>query len=144
VFKRHTLTHHAYFPHDNMGFDSKKEAYLVFFPFWTIFLVFTLASPVFFLTWYLTNSNVAGLFLIVAISYFLLYEWLHLLYHLPERSKLGRLALIRALKRHHQHHHNKALMNDYNFNITFPIWDWMMGTSYRQRENGEMKVASAK
>jgi len=134
VFKRHTLTHHAYFPHDHMGFKAGKDAYLVFFPFWVIFLLFGLAAPVFFLTWFLTNSNVAGLFLIVAVSYFLLYEWLHLLYHLPEGSKLGELKLIRTLKRHHQAHHNPALMNDYNFNITFPLWDWVRGTVYRQVE----------
>jgi len=134
VFKRHTLTHHAYFPHDNMGFHSGKEAYLVFFPFWVIFLLFGLVSPVFFLTWYLTNSNVAGLFLIVAIGYFLLYEWLHLLYHLPEGSKLGEFALIRKLKQHHEAHHNAALMNDYNFNITFPIGDWVMGTVFRSEQ----------
>ncbi|MCI0616073.1 sterol desaturase family protein [bacterium] len=142
VFKRHTLTHHEYFPHDQMGFDSGKEAYLVFFPFWVIFLLFGLASPVFFLTWYLTNSNVAGLFLITAIGYFLLYEWMHLLYHLPESNKLGRIPLIRALKRHHQTHHNHALMNDYNFNITFPIWDWVMGTAYRYELREETKVIS--
>jgi len=59
-------------------------------------------------------------------------EWLHLLYHLPEGSRLGELALIRALKRHHQTHHNPALMNDCNFNITFPIWDWVKGTLHRQ------------
>ncbi len=132
VFKRHTLTHHAYFPHTQMGFASGKEAYLVFFPFWVIFLLFGLVSPVFFLTWFLTNSNVAGLFLIVAVAYFLLYEWLHLLYHLPEGSRLGAFALIRALKRHHQTHHNPALMNDCNFNITFPIWDLIKGTLRRQ------------
>lgn len=45
----------------------------MFFPFWVIFLLFGLASPVFFLTWYLTNSNVAGLSLITAIGYFLLF-----------------------------------------------------------------------
>ncbi len=142
VFKRHTLTHHEYFPHDHMGFDSGREAYLVFFPFWVIFLLCGLASPVFFLTWYLTNSNVAGLFLITAISYFLLYEWMHLLYHLPEGSRVGQIPLIRALKQHHQTHHNHALMNDYNFNITFPIWDWMMGTVYRQARREKIKEAS--
>src|SRR5574341_497716 len=40
VFKRHTLAHHEYFPHDRMGFDSGKEAYLVFFTFWVIFMLF--------------------------------------------------------------------------------------------------------
>lgn len=138
VFKRHTLTHHAYFPHTQMGFESGKEAYMVFFPFWVIFLLFGLASPVFFLTWYLTNSNVAGFFLITAIGYFLLYEWLHLLYHLPEGNKINESRFIRALKRHHQAHHNPALMNNYNFNITFPIGDWVMRTTYRQVEQKQL------
>jgi sterol desaturase/sphingolipid hydroxylase (fatty acid hydroxylase superfamily) len=98
---------------------------------------------VFFLTWYLTNSNVAGLFLITAIGYFLLYEWMHLSYHLPEESKITQSRFIRALKRHHKTHHNQALMNDYNFNITFPIWDGIMGTAYRQPGRCEEETASA-
>lgn len=48
VFKRHTLQHHEYFLHDEMDFEQGKEAYMIFFPFWTIFLVSGLASPVFF------------------------------------------------------------------------------------------------
>jgi sterol desaturase/sphingolipid hydroxylase (fatty acid hydroxylase superfamily) len=50
--------------------------------------------------------------------------------------------LIRVLKRHHQTHHNLALMNDYNFNITFPIWDGIMGTAYRQSRREKTEEAS--
>jgi len=131
VFRRHTLRHHEYFPHDQMGFETSREAYLVLFPFPMIFLVFGLALPLFLLTWSLTNRNVAGMFLIVAVGYFLLYEWMHLAYHLPEESRIGRSPWLRRLKLHHQIHHNKALMTRYNFNITFPIWDWILGTYYR-------------
>ena len=37
-----------------------------------------------------------------AMAYFLNYEALHLLYHLPEESAAGRLALVRRLRRLHQ------------------------------------------
>lgn len=133
VFRRHSLQHHAYFPHNHMAVSSAREAYLILFPIWTIFLVFGVATPAFLATWYLTSSNVAGLFLITAICYFLLYEWLHLCYHLPETNRLTKLRFIKSLKQHHLNHHNPKLMTRYNFNITFPIGDWLMGTIYRSK-----------
>ncbi|MCZ6678090.1 MAG: sterol desaturase family protein [Candidatus Poribacteria bacterium] len=132
LFKPHTLSHHEYFTHDAMSMDTSKEAYKVLFFFWDVFQFLGLISPVFFLAWYLINRNVAGLTLITLVGSFLLYEWMHLVYHAPERYKIDRIPLLGALKRNHQTHHNKELMNDYNFNITLPIWDVIVGTLYHQ------------
>jgi sterol desaturase/sphingolipid hydroxylase (fatty acid hydroxylase superfamily) len=38
---------------------------------------------------------------------------------------------VGALRRHHQTHHDPALMAQWNFNITFPVADWFLGTTYR-------------
>lgn len=132
VFRRHTLQHHEYYRHDDMGMRSSRDCYLIFFPFWAIFLLFGVASIPFFITWWLTNNNVAGMFLMVSVGYYLLYEWLHFAYHVPEDYWIGRTRIIRALRQHHQHHHNRSLMQKYNFNITFPICDYLMGTAYRE------------
>ncbi len=35
------------------------------------------------------------------------------------------------LRHHHTVHHDPRLMNRYNFNITYPIFDWLFGTWYR-------------
>jgi hypothetical protein len=134
VFRRHTMQHHEYYRHDNMGMGSARDCYLIFFPVWAIFLVFGVASVPFFITWMLTNTNVAGLFLMVSIGYYLLYEWLHFVYHVPERYWIGRIGIIRKLRQHHQAHHNHALMQKYNFNITFPICDYVFGTAWRDHD----------
>jgi len=59
------------------------------------------------------------------------YEWLHLSYHLPPESRVGRLRPIRALCRHHALHHDPRLMQRWNFNVTVPFWDWVMRTTYK-------------
>jgi len=63
-----------------------------------------------------------------------IYEWLHLSYHLPPESWIGRRALIRILKRHHAIHHEPRLMQRWNFNVTLPLWDRVRGTYAKSRE----------
>ena len=53
----------------------------------------------------------------------LVYQRLHLGYHLGERAP----RFIERLRRHHALHHDPQNMNR-NFNITFPICDRMLGT----------------
>jgi len=65
------------------------------------------------------------------MAYFLSYEWLHFSYHLPEDHPLARTWLVSRLRRHHTHHHDLSLMGKWNFNITFPICDAVMGTSFK-------------
>jgi sterol desaturase/sphingolipid hydroxylase (fatty acid hydroxylase superfamily) len=62
------------------------------------------------------------------MGYFLTYEWLHFCHHLPEDHPLARVAVLHRLRLHHQAHHDPALMNTQNFNITFPICDRIFGT----------------
>ena len=35
----------------------------------------------------------------------------------------------------HLQHHVPELMSKYNFNITYPIGDWLFGTHYRHKED---------
>lgn len=61
-------------------------------------------------------------------SYFILYEIVHYASHLP----LGHWALsfrhFRRMRQHHLDHHNPRLMEKYNFNIVFPLFDYVFGT----------------
>ena len=43
---------------------------------------------------------------------------LHLIYHTPPDSFLGRLPLVHVLRTHHRVHHHQPLMRSHNFNIT--------------------------
>lgn len=69
-----------------------------------------------------------------SLAYFLNYEVLHLVYHLPTRYAVARWPLVGRLRRLHQDHHDPRLMARYNFNITYPIGDRLFGTLYRGQE----------
>ena len=125
VYQRHTLLHHAFFTHQAMRLSSARDFKMVLFP--PVLLIFffgLFALPIGLLLQALAGPNVAALFLITALGYYLLYEWLHLGYHLGERAP----RFIESLRRHHATHHDPAWMTA-NFNITFPICDRLFGTS---------------
>jgi sterol desaturase/sphingolipid hydroxylase (fatty acid hydroxylase superfamily) len=79
----------------------------------------------------LVSPNVGALWVATTIAYVLAYEWLHLSYHLPEDGPVGRLPLVRVLRRHHAIHHAPEFMQRWNFNVTLPLLDWIRGTLYR-------------
>src|SRR5216683_5539367 len=124
VYQRHTLLHHAFFTEDAMEVSSTRDFKMVLFPPVLIVFFFGLfALPVAVLLRAAFGANTAALFVITAMSYFLLYEWLHLAYHLGFR-----IPLVGALRTHHAAHHNPRAMSSHNFNITFPICDAIFGT----------------
>ncbi|MFN2548059.1 MAG: sterol desaturase family protein [Myxococcales bacterium] len=123
VFKRHTLMHHHFFTHDSMQLESTRDFKMVLFPPVLLLFFFGLfALPIGFLLRAVAGMNVAAFFVATAMSYYMLYEWLHLAYH---------LGLGGELRLHHQAHHDPANMNRTNFNITFPICDRLFGTHER-------------
>ena len=128
LFERHTRQHHVYFDELHMSARNPREYYWVFFPWWAVGLVIGTAGLFALPLWLLASANLGALFFSVAIAYYLAYEWLHLSYHLPPQSFVGRLSIVRRLRRLHTMHHNTALMTTQNFNITFPICDWLYGT----------------
>ncbi len=92
------------------------------------------AAPAGAILYFLASPNVGFLFIFTAILYYLNYELFHFSYHVDPGSRLGRLPIIRHLRRHHVLHHNQALMTRCNFNITYPICDRLFGTLYREDE----------
>jgi hypothetical protein len=132
VFKRHTLQHHQFFTDEAMSYESARDFKMVLFPWYMVLFFFGLmALPVGLLAWLVTNANVGRLFVATTVGYFLTYEWLHFAYHLPPDTRIGKLALVGVLRRHHQAHHTPARMTTHNFNVTFPICDALFGTLWR-------------
>jgi sterol desaturase/sphingolipid hydroxylase (fatty acid hydroxylase superfamily) len=128
LYERHALTHHVAFHHDTMAAPSPREWRWVLFPAPALVGLVALVAPVALVLARLWSRNAGLLFLATGVGFYLLYEWCHLSYHQPEASFVGRLALVRVLRRHHQRHHHPALAKRYNFNVTFPIWDRVRGT----------------
>ncbi|MBI3552629.1 MAG: sterol desaturase family protein [Elusimicrobia bacterium] len=129
VFQRHTLEHHRFYTHDAMALEEARDVRMVLFPPLLVIFFFGLfALPVGFLAGRLLSPNAGWLFTATAMAYFLNYEWLHLLYHMPEDRALARWRPVALLKAHHRAHHDPRLMSEWNFNITYPLCDWLFGT----------------
>lgn len=132
VYRRHTIEHHSFFTDERMSYDSRRDWKAVLFPAPVVLFFFLgFGAPVGVALALLSTRNVALLFVATAFGYFLTYEWLHFAYHMDPQSAVGRNPLVRRLRAHHQTHHDKAVMGRYNFNITFPIFDAIFGTTKR-------------
>jgi hypothetical protein len=130
LFWRHTPEHHVIFVRDDMAMRANQEFRLVLIPFYGILAIFVSALPITAALWFLVSHNVALLWVATTMGYVVAYEWLHLSYHLPESHPIGRSPLIRRLRRHHAMHHTPELMQRWNFNVTVPLADWLLGTIY--------------
>jgi hypothetical protein len=132
LYDRHTPEHHMVFVTDDMAIRQAREFRLVLIPFYGILAAALAALPIPALLYAVGQPNLGWLFLATAMAYTVGYEWLHLAYHLPAQSRIGRSALVARLRRHHATHHDPALMQKWNFNVTVPLWDWVRRTTYRE------------
>lgn len=131
LYDQHTPIHHRMFQTETMAVHHWKEMRYVMIPAFGIFLIFVATIPVYLGFRALGQENVGLLYLGTAVGYVVVYEWLHFSYHLPEDSFIGKRGLIQFLKRHHAVHHDPRLMAKWNMNVSLPLWDWILGTSYR-------------
>jgi hypothetical protein len=132
LYDRHTPQHHMIFVTDDMAIRSTREFRLVLIPFYGILAAGLGALPIPLLLWLgFGLPNVALLFMATTMGYVVLYEWLHLAYHAPAASFIGRRRWMARLRRHHAVHHAPERMQRWNFNVTVPLWDWLLRTTYR-------------
>jgi hypothetical protein len=130
LYERHELMHHVIFTYDRMAMRSKRELWLILMPAYAIVLVFAMVLPLALLLAHVLGENTALLMIITSMAFFLSYEWLHMAYHMPDDSPIGRLSIIRRLREQHRRHHEPSLMKRWNFNVTFPVFDVILGTAW--------------
>ena len=135
LYVRHTPQHHAVFVSEDMFIRDWREVKLVLLPAWGVLAIVIAGSPIALLFVLAGAPNVAALWVATIVGYVLMYEWLHLAYHLPAEGAIGRLRVTRWLRRHHQRHHAPQLMQRWNFNVTIPIWDHVRGTVWHPEES---------
>lgn len=129
LFFKHEVLHHGLYPAADMALRDKRELYLILMPPYAILLIIFFLLPILFLL-YLFSPAVAGLVFITSLTSFLFYEVLHLVYHLPT-CWLTEWRPIRWLSRLHRFHHAPGQMHSSNFNVTIPLFDWLLGTFHR-------------
>jgi Fatty acid hydroxylase len=132
LYRNHSLLHHLAFTDGNMVIGPTRDLGLIMMPWYTMLGLFVVASPIMVVAGVLRGRGLAGVFLLAAVAYFLFYELLHALYHLPDatldRAGIGRLRAFRRLQAHHRHHHILGRMAAVNFNVTVPLMDRLFGT----------------
>jgi hypothetical protein len=130
LYWRHTPEHHVIFVRDDMAMRETREFRLVLIPFYGILAIFVTTLPITAGLWFFVSHNVALLWVATSMGYVVAYEWLHLSYHLPASNPIGRSRIIRWLRTQHAWHHTPELMQRWNFNVTVPLADWVLGTTH--------------
>jgi hypothetical protein len=129
VFKRHTQQHHHFFTDEQMNCDSARDFKIILFPpVLLIFFSLCFVTPVALGIYYFFSLNAAMFFIATILAYYLNYEWLHLSYHLPQTHFIYKVPGLKTLRRLHFQHHNMGIMDKQNFNITYPVFDWLFRT----------------
>lgn len=133
LYDRHTPIHHRVYIHDDMELRDWRELALILIPPWAGVPLFVALLPIAAALWFAFAPNVALLFMATCMFYVVTYELLHMSYHLPRTSLVGRNPVIRALARHHSIHHDPRFMQRWNMNVTVPLWDIVRRTRLTER-----------
>jgi hypothetical protein len=129
VYNRHTLQHHQFFTEHEMRFASERDYRVTFFPTYAL-ATFTLISiPGAIVLGFLFDANVGWLFITTTTSVYLIYEFMHFCCHVEDNVFVRNMPFINTIRRHHTAHHNQSIMMERNMNLTFPVMDWVFGTS---------------
>lgn len=134
IYKIHSLEHHRFYVYEAMEFEGFKDFMMVLFPPWAPVLTALFTSAVG--AWLVApplGANAGHFFAAGGTGTLFLYEILHGLAHFPDDGWAGKLPLVQGIRRHHRLHHDPRLMNRYNFNITFPVFDLILGTAVNSR-----------
>lgn len=133
LYRGHAGEHHRYFRHDRMEIADHRDLKAVLFPpYLLMFFLGGLGLPSWYFAATLISHNVANLIIVGIFSYFINYEWFHVLYHLHDEHPLLKLPFVGILRELHTNHHDPRWMASYNFNISYPVFDLVFGT-YRRR-----------
>ena len=129
IYERHTLNHHQFFTDQEMRFRDHKDWRVTVFPPYALVVFILMSLPIAVILGLSLSPNVGWLFMCVTTGMYLIYEFMHFCCHVDENWFVRNCPLVNTLRRHHTAHHNARLMMEVNMNLTFPIADWLFGTS---------------
>jgi hypothetical protein len=128
IYDKHTPMHHVMYVEHDMALRDPREMRLVLMPAMGVLGIVLSAAPLAIVVGRFWSASAGWLFLLTTSLFMVSYELLHLAYHAPADSLVGRNAIIAKLRAHHARHHEPRLMQRYNFNVTVPLFDWVLGT----------------
>ncbi|WP_454825197.1 fatty acid hydroxylase family protein [Paraburkholderia xenovorans] len=133
IYERHTREHHQYFTDLEPTIDTTKEFRIVFFP-WRVLITLGVAGTILgYAASRLFDANAGYIVFLTMVAQYLVYETFHYCCHVHENWFVRNMPFINTIRRHHTAHHNMGIMMKYNMNLTFPIADWVLGSSDLRR-----------
>ncbi len=129
IYMRHTMMHHQFFTDDEMRFAGQHDWRVTFFPPFALVTFISMSVPIALVAGWLFTPNTGWLVITTTTSMYLLYEFMHFCCHVEENWFVRNVPFVNTIRRHHTAHHNQSLMMERNMNLTFPIMDWLFGTS---------------
>jgi hypothetical protein len=135
IYLRHAGVHHQFFTSHNLAYKGHKEWRALLFPPFAPVMFLLAAAPAALILWAVWSANAGLIVIFTMAAYFIMYEGLHTSAHLkgPRWTWLRYVPLINTVRYMHVAHHDLELMQNYNFNLTFPICDALFGTSTLDR-----------
>jgi sterol desaturase/sphingolipid hydroxylase (fatty acid hydroxylase superfamily) len=112
-----------------MRFRDHKDWRVTVFPPYALVVFILMSLPMAVILGLVFSPNVGWLFMSVTTGMYLIYEFMHFCCHVDENWFVRNCPFVNTLRRHHTAHHNARLMMETNMNLTFPIADWLFGTS---------------
>jgi hypothetical protein len=129
IYRRHTLAHHQFFTDGEPTIEGQRDFRITFFPPYALvtFIAMSAAgAAVLSLVW---SPNAAWLLVCTTTGVYLNYELFHYCCHVRDDSLVRHVPFVNTIRRHHIAHHNTAIMMERNMNLTYPIADWLFGTT---------------
>ena len=133
IYDRHTRQHHQYFTDTDYTIETVKEHRIVFFPLRVLIVLGIFGLLISYCAAKAINANVGYIVYMTMVSHYLIYETFHYCCHIQENWFVRNVPLVNTIRRHHAAHHNLGIMMHKNMNLTFPLADWIMGTSDLKR-----------
>lgn len=129
IYTRHTLMHHQFFTREEMRFAGHHDWRVTVFPPYALVVFILMSTPGALIIGYLISANVGWLLICTTTSLYLIYEFMHFCCHVNDGWFVRTCPFVNTIRRHHTAHHNQGIMMETNMNLTFPVSDWLFGTS---------------
>ena len=129
IYTRHTLMHHQFFTQEEMRFAGHHDWRVTVFPPYALVVFILMSTPGALIMGYLISANVGWLLICTTTSLYLIYEFMHFCCHVNDGWFVRTCPFVNTIRRHHTAHHNQGIMMETNMNLTFPVSDWLFGTS---------------
>ena len=129
IYRRHTLAHHQFFTEAEPSIDTSRDFRITFFPPYAMVTFLAMSVPPALILGFSVVGKCRRLLMCTTTGIYLNYEFFHWCCHVKDDRIVRHVPFINTIRRHHIAHHNTAIMMEKNMNLTYPIADWLFGTT---------------